>query len=244
MNLSGNTILITGGASGIGYALAERFLKAGSEIILVGRRADKLAEAKAKQPKFHTHVADIATPEGRVALRDWAIRQFPKVNSLVNNAGIQRRIALTEPEPWEVMRQEISTNLEAPIHLTSLFLTHLQKQPKSYLLNVTSGLAFSPLANVPVYSATKAALRSFTLSLRHQLEGTSVEVIEVIPPAVDTDLGGPGLHTFGVNVDDFAESIIQALAKGEQEVAFGMSEKSRHASAAELRETFARMNHK
>jgi uncharacterized oxidoreductase len=107
---------------------------------------------------------------------------------------------------------------------------------------VTSGLSFAPLANVPVYSATKAALHSFTLSLRHQLSTTPIEVIELIPPAVNTDLGGPGLHTFGVPLDEFADAVMAGLAKGEREIAYGTAEKSSRASREGLDEIFLRMN--
>ena len=100
-------------------------------------------------------------------------------------------------------------------------MPQLLAQPTAAALNVTSGLSFVPLANVPVYSATKAALHSFTLSLRHQLSDSSVEVIEVVPPAVDTDLGGPGLHTFGVNVDEFADAVFEGLENGQEEIAYG-----------------------
>lgn len=242
MQLSGNTILITGGASGIGLALAERFLQAGSEVIICGRRENKLREAKQKLPKLHTHLCDVATAEQRVALRDWVFTNFPALNVLINNAGIQRRIALTQPEHWETTREELAINLEAPIHLTTLLLPHLLQRENAALLNVTSGLAFSPLAGVPVYCATKAALHSFTLSLRHQLRDSGVQVIEIIPPAVDTDLGGPGLHTFGAPVATFTDAIMAQLAEGSVEATFGMSAKANHASQAELKAIFRAMN--
>jgi uncharacterized oxidoreductase len=242
MNLSGNTILVTGGASGIGFALAERLQKAGSRVIICGRRADKLAEAKTKQPEFYTHVADVATPAGRDGLAQWAVREFPALNVIVNNAGIQRRMRLAEAEPWEETHQEIAANLEAPIHLARLFLPHLLKQPRAAIMNVTSGLSFAPLVAVPVYCATKAALHSFTLSLRHQLKDTPVEVIEIIPPAVDTDLGGPGLHTFGVKVDDFADGVIAKIGAGAVEAAYGQAEHASRASREEQEAIFQRLN--
>jgi uncharacterized oxidoreductase len=242
MDLSTNTVLVTGGASGIGLAIAERFQKAGSTVIVCGRRAEKLKEAKATHSEFHTHEADLATAAGREALAQWATRQFPDLNVLVNNAGIQRRVRLTENEAWEQTHEEIAVNLEAPIHLARLFLPHLQQQERAAILNVTSGLSFSPLANVPVYCATKAALHSFTLSLRHQLKDTSVRVVEIIPPAVDTDLGGPGLHTFGVNVNDFADDVMAKVQAGAAEAAHAFSEMASRASRAELDAIFQRMN--
>jgi uncharacterized oxidoreductase len=243
MNLSGNTILITGGASGIGLALAERFLAHGSTVIICGRREDKLLEARQQHPGLHTRVADIAREVDRVALFEWVQQAFPQTNILVNNAGIQRRGSLTEmTEPWSQYQSEIAINLEAPIHLALLFIPHLRQQQNPAIINVTSGLAFSPLAIAPVYSATKAALHSFTLSLRQQLRSTGIQVLELVPPAVQTDLGGPGLHTFGAPLTEFADAMVAGLARGEEEIGFGTSNINRQASRAELHEIFKRMH--
>lgn len=243
MKLAGNTILITGGATGIGFALAERFLRAGSEVIICGRREDKLQEAKAKYPALHTHVCDVADEGERAALFEWATKEFPKLNVLVNNAGIQRRVRfLEDQEPWAVRRQEIAINVEAPIHLSALFIPHLQQQEAAAILNVSSGLAFTPGTFALVYSATKAALHSFTMTLRHELANTSIQVIEIVPPAVDTDLGGVGIHTMGVPVAEFADSILQRVAAGELEVGYGRSEKARLATRDEIDETVRMMS--
>lgn len=196
MDLSNHTVIVTGGASGIGLAIATRFLRAGSRVIVCGRRAEQLREAQAALPGLLTHAADLVTAEGRLALRDWAISAYPSLDVLVNNAGIQRRVSLLDDEPWEETREEIAINLEAPMHLSRLFVPHLLRQPRAAIVNVTSGLSFVPLATVPIYCATKAALHSFTLTLRHQLRETPIDVVEIVPPAVNTDLGGPGLHTF------------------------------------------------
>lgn len=244
MNLSSNRVLVTGGASGIGFALAERFLGAGNQVILVGRRADKLDEARARHPEFVTRVCDVAVESERLALLDWVRAEHPRLNVLVNNAGIQRRLDLTQAESWSETRSEIAVNLEAPIHLAQLFIPFLSKQERPSIINVTSGLSFAPLANVPVYSATKAALHSFTLSLRHQLATTPIEVIEIIPPAVDTDLCAPGLHTFGVNVDVFADSVFERLSWGDREIPYGTSEIGAKAGRGELDTLFERLNPK
>jgi uncharacterized oxidoreductase len=140
------------------------------------------------------------------------------------------------------MHEEIAINLDAPLHLTSLLLPHLLKQERAAIVNVTSGLSFVPLTATPVYCATKAALHSFTLSLRHQLIGTPVEVVEIIPPAVNTDLGGPGLHTFGVAVDEFADAAISQLEAGANEVAHGFAQQASRASREQLEAIFQRMN--
>ena len=242
MDLSNNTVLVTGGASGIGLAIAERFLKAGSEVTICGRRADKLAAAQAARPKLHTHVADASSALGRETLVEWIANEFPRTNVLVNNAGIQRRVRLADAEPWEQSHDEIAINLEAPIHLSRLFIPHLLKQKHAAIINVTSGLSFVPLAAVPVYCATKAALHSFTLSLRQQLRDTSIQVIEIIPPAVDTDLGGPGLHTFGVDVNEFADDVMGKIQAGAVEAAYGFAEQASRASRDELTAIFQRMN--
>jgi len=233
---------VTGGASGIGLALARRFLDAGNTVIICGRREAKLQEARTRHPGFHTRVCDVASAADRVALHEWATREFPGLNVLVNNAGIQRKVDLAHQEPWEETRQEVLINFEAPIHFSRLFIPHLTKQPSAAIVNVTSGLAFAPLAATPVYSATKAGVHSFTLSLRRQLAATSVEVIEIIPPAVDTDLGGPGLHTFGVNVDEFADAVFPRLADGQPEIAHSFTEAARKVSRAELDQIADRIN--
>ena len=242
MNLAGNTILITGGATGIGWTLTERFLEAGNEVVICGRREDRLLEAQKKYPQLHIRVCDVADERERVALFEWATAKFPELNVLVNNAGIQRRVNLAESEDWAATRSEIAINLEAPVHLSRLFIPHLSRQKSAAILNVTSGLSFAPLANVPVYCATKAALHSFTMSLRHQLRETAIEVIEIIPPAVDTDLGGVGLHTFGVNAQEFADAVFEGLKEGEQEIAYGTALVSSRASREEADEISRQMN--
>ena len=246
MNLATNTILLTGGASGIGLALGVRFLRAGSTVVIVGRRADKLAEAQQRYPGLVTRQCDIADSAQRQELVRWATATYPGLNVLVNNAGIQNRIQLIHDHDtdWEMRRQELVINVEAPIHLSTLLVPHLRQRPGAAIINVTSGLSFAPAAFVPIYSATKAALHSFTLSLRHQLKPEGIAVLELVPPAVDTDLGGPGLHTFGVNVDEFADAVMARLATGEQEVGYGTSEISRLASRAELDEQFRVMNNR
>ena len=237
-----STVLVTGGASGIGLALAVRFLNAGCEVIICGRDKNKLRAAQEKHPTLHTRVCDLAIEAERSFLLNWTIKEFPKLNVLVNNAGIQRRVDLTKAEPWEQTRRELLINVDAPIHLAMLFIPHLMKQACPAIVNVTSGLSFSPLANVPVYSATKAALHSFTLSLRHQLAATPIKVVEIAPPAVNTDLGGPGLHTFGVDVNEFADAVMKRYEAGELEIGYGFSEKARLASREELNQIFNQMN--
>ena len=242
MEFKANTVLITGGASGIGLALAERFIQAGSSVIICGRREDKLKEAQSKYPQLHIRVCNVANPAERKALFTWVTEKYPGLNILVNNAGIQQRIQLQQKPAWETLGEEMAINLEAPIHLSTLFIPHLLQKERPAIINITSGLAFVPLANVPVYCATKAALRSFTLSLRHQLSGTPVSVIEIIPPAVDTDLGGKGLHTFGVPLNEFTDAIVEQLKMGSIEAIYGFSVESSRATREQLEAIFKEMN--
>ena len=242
MNISGNTILVTGGATGIGLALAKRFLRRDNDVIICGRREDRLAEVKKAVPEIHTRVCDVAKADQRAELAAWTIEQFPAVNVLVNNAGIQRRIDLTATEDWNETRAEIAINLEAPLQLTQLFYPYFATKNDAAIINVTSGLSFTPLANVPVYCATKAALHSFTLSLRWQSKETEIEVIEMIPPAVDTDLQAPGLHTFGVSVDEFTDHVFRELEAGSVEIAYGTALTSSQASRETLDTIYERMN--
>ena len=242
MELSGNTVLITGGASGIGFGLAEQFVQAGSTVIICGRREDKLKEAQAKYPQLQIYTCDVADPNERFSLFEWATTAFPTLNILINNAGIQQRFQLQQAPEWDTIHNEIAINLDAPIHLSTLFIPHLLNQPQAAILNVTSGLAFSPMAMVPVYCATKAAAHSFTMSLRHQLSGTSISVIEIIPPAVDTDLGGVGLHTHGTPLPEYINSVIEQLKAGSLETTYGFSAQTSRASREQLDELFKRMN--
>jgi uncharacterized oxidoreductase len=246
MNLSNNTVLLTGGASGIGLALAQRLRQAGSEVIICGRRAAKLREAQQQVPGLHIYETDLGQATDRVELAQRVAADFPALNVLINNAGIQNRFQVADLPPdlaaWETQRQEIAINLEAPIHLAALLLPHLRQQANAAIINVSSGLAFAPMAAAPIYSATKAALHSFTMSLRQQLATTGVRVLEIVPPGVNTDLGGPGLHTWAVPVDEFADSIVARLAAGEEEVGYGTSESIRLSSRADINARFKQMN--
>ncbi|CCH53146.1 DltE [Fibrisoma limi BUZ 3] len=243
MDITASNVLITGGASGIGWALAERFLNVGSQVVICGRRLDRLQAVQQQYPQLKIYQCDVGQASERVALFDWVRSEAPDINVLINNAGIQRRVRLVNAQDdWNESQAEIAINLEAPIHLSTLFIPHLMGKPTAAIVNVTSGLAYVPGAFAPVYSATKAALHSFTMSLRHQLANTSIEVIELVPPAVNTDLGGAGLHTFGAPVGDFADAMMQGLQAGEQEIGYGTSETNRKASREQIDTIFRQMN--
>jgi len=243
MNLSGNTILVTGGASGIGLALAVRFAKVGSKVIICGRRSEALAMAKKAHPELLTVQADVSTEAGRENLFNHVSREFSQVNVLVNNAGIQNRPPpILDDRNWAPHRQEIATNIEAPMHLTMLFAPFLLKQKNPVIINVSSGLAFAPISILPTYCMTKAALHSYTMSLRHQVKSTPLQIVELIPPAVNTDLGGKGLHTHGVDLDKFADHCMVKLAAGELEFGYESSETRRLAVKQAVDPLFHMMN--
>lgn len=189
MNITGNTILITGGGSGIGRGLAEALHAQGNQVIIAGRRKAAIEETAAANPGMKFLPLDI---EDRGAVRAFAGRvavEFPALNVLINNAGIMRpEDLLAQQDDLADAESTVITNLLGPIRLTAALLPLLRKQPHSTIINVSSGLAFVPLALTPTYSATKAAIHSYTISLRYQLRDTAIEVLEIVPPYVQTDL--------------------------------------------------------
>lgn len=225
MKLSGNTVLITGGGTGIGLAMAVRFLKAGSRVIIVGRRAEKLNEAKEKYPALITRTCDISDGTERKALFAWVTKEYPDINVLINNAGVQRAINLSKAgDDWSQYRGEVATNFEAPIHFSMLFAPFFMEKENTAIINVSSRLGIMPAVWVPIYTSTKAGMHFFTRSLRLQLANTGVKVYEILPPMVDTDLAGVGAQANGVNVDDFADGVMQKLADDVKEIGYANSE--------------------
>jgi uncharacterized oxidoreductase len=228
MRINGNTILITGGATGIGLELAKEFLSLENTVIICGRRKEKLDQAKSSYPKLIVKQCNISNIEQRRELYDFCIKNYPKVNILVNNAGIQREIDFRKGEQeYHNGDSEVSINLEATFHLTALFTPHLMKQGESAIVNVSSGLGIVPLAIVPVYSATKAALHSFSISLRKQLLKTTVKVFEILPPIVDTDLDRGardkrGQKDKGISTKVVAIESIKAIEKDTFEIPIGI----------------------
>jgi uncharacterized oxidoreductase len=239
MQLSNNKILITGGASGIGLGLTERFVRENNTVIVCGRRESVLKEVSERFPSVITRVCDLSMEAERAALFKWISENHHDLNVLVNNAGIQQWMNISDADFYQRAKEELVTNVEAPIHLTSLFCN---LKSLNTIINVTSGLAFTPLTKVPVYSATKAFFHSFTLSSRHLLKSKNIDVIELIPPALNTDLGGKGLHDAAPAVKDFIEAIFQQLKAGKNELTFGFSEAMTKATPEDLRNTFNRMN--
>lgn len=191
MKISGNTILITGGGSGIGRALAEALHAKGNKVVIAGRREAALDAVTATNPGMESMLLDIQDAADIAAFARQAVERFPSLNAVLNNAGIMQPENVPAADNLAIAEETIATNLLGPIRLTTALLPHLQKQPSATVLTVSSGLAFVPLATTPTYSATKAAIHSWSMSLREQLKHTSVEVIEIVPPYVQTELLGP-----------------------------------------------------
>ena len=209
MKTQGNTILITGGGSGIGRALAQRWHDLGNKVIVAGRRQEALDETIAGRSGMSAVTIDIDDPS---AIEDFAakvIAAHADLNVLVNNAGVMRYEDATHRRDLADAEETITTNLLGPIRLTNALVDHLSGQPGSAIINVTSGLAFVPLPKAPTYSATKAAIHSYTQALRQSLQG-KVEVIELAPPAVQTDLTpGQATREGYLPLDDFADEAIR-----------------------------------
>jgi len=239
MKLSGNKILITGGASGIGLGLTERFIQENNTVIICGRREDVLKEVADRIPAVITKPCDLSIEADRIELDNWISKNHSDLNVLINNAGIQNWMSISDSNFYQKADDEITINVLAPIHLTTLFL---KLKSLNTIINVTSGLAFIPFSKIPVYCATKAFMRSFTLSLRHSLKSTNIEIIEMIPPALNTDLGGKGIHDGHPSVSDFVKSVFRQMKEGKSELTFGTSESRAKANNESITEYFNKLN--
>lgn len=239
MKLSNNKILITGGATGIGLGLTQRFLEENNQVIICGRRVEALKEVTDKYPQVIARVCDLSKESERIDLYNWLAKEHSDLNVLINNAGIQNWMSIEDKDFYQKAVGEIETNIVAPLHLITL----LSELPQlKTIMNVTSGLAFVQLTKVPVYCATKSFFRAFTLSLRHLMEPKGVEVIEIIPPALNTDLGGKGIHDAHPQVQDFIDAIFIQLEEGKKELTFGFSDAMLKASPEVISDTFSKMN--
>lgn len=220
MQLTGRTILITGGSAGIGLAFALKFLEFGNQVIVTGRRQSVLDELKAKYPKLHTIQSDVADPAQIAALAARVKKDFPGLDVLMNNAGILLYKDLgASGSDLDGLMAEVDINVGGVVRTTSALIDVIAAN-KGTVINVSSGLAFVPLPAAPIYSATKAAIHSYTLSLRFQLEANGVEVVEIMPPAVKTDMttelaeGGASLMSTG----DLVKQSFSALKSGSVEI--------------------------
>ena len=230
MKLTGNTIVITGGTSGIGQELVRKLAERGNQVVTCGRRKDRLDELTARHAGVAAYACDVTDESQRKAFADLVKRDHPGANVLINNAGVQLPNDLTRPVEVSRIRGEVETNLVAPIHFASLFVPQLSGKPGAAIVNISSGLAFCPLAFMPVYCATKAAVHSLSLSLRRQVRDLGITVYEVAPPGVDSELGrvrwsrtGATSHG-GMPVADFVAAMLAGLEKDELEFAVGEAE--------------------
>jgi uncharacterized oxidoreductase len=226
MKLSGRTILITGGSAGIGLAFAAKFIELGNEVIVTGRDRARLDEAKARHPKLHTIVSDVADIASVTALAAEVSARFPKLDVLMNNAGIlvHRNVARGTTD-LAALTTELDINVAGTIRTTAAFV-ELLKANHGAIINVTSGLAFVPLPSAPIYCATKAALHSYTMSLRFQLQDAGVEVVELMPPAIDTAINA-GMPKDGdvklISTDELVALTMPGLLAGDPEIRPGQA---------------------
>jgi uncharacterized oxidoreductase len=244
MKLNKRTVLITGGGTGIGLAIAIALSKQGNKVIICGRREDKLKAAKILDPSIEYYVSDLRKSEEINKLYEWIVNQFPDVSILINNAGIQRGRNFNITESLDDLSSEVDINFSSPVILSSLFINHLKSLKEAAIINVTSSLAFAPIAFLPVYCATKAAMHSFTISLRHQLKNTCIRVFELIPPIVDTDLDKGermkrGQTDRGIPSSVVAEALISGVEADEFEILVGGAKYLREAGE----KAFANINH-
>lgn len=236
MNISGNTILITGGGSGIGRSLAEAFQKLGNNVIIAGRRRQVLDDTVAANPGMQAVILDIENLDNIRSFANTVAEKYPKLNVVIHNAGIMRREnLLAQPGDLETVDATLATNLLGPIRLTSALLPLLQKQPKATIMTVSSGLAYIPLALTPIYCASKAAIHSYSQSLRYQLKSTNVEVIELVPPYLQTELMGSAQASDprAMPLNEFIDEVI-AILKEKPDVTEVLVERVKPLRFAEL----------
>ena len=228
MKLEHRTVLITGGTSGIGLELARQLVARANTVLVTGRDQDRLAAAARAVPGLHTFECDAGDPQAIVALHEAVVSRFPGLDILINNAGIMRNLRLAEPRSLVDATHEIDIDLSGPIRMVQQFLAHLCTRPGAVIVNVSSGLAFVPLAVAPIYCAAKAGLHSYTLSLRIQLEGSGVTVVELAPPGVETKLfrGEFAEETRGqkpMSVEELARRALEGMEAGRLEIRPGLA---------------------
>lgn len=229
MKLQDATVLITGGSSGIGLELARQLAARGNTVIITGRRLSALQAAKAETPGLHIRVCDVSDAGAVAELRVWLETSFPDLNVLINSAGVMRKIDLQAERSLDDLTREIDTNLKGLMWMVAALLPQLKRQEKAAIINLSSGLAYVPMAISPIYSTTKAGIHAYTRALRAQLTLTAVEVFEVAPPGTDTpmfhgdftpeDLRGPT----PMSAPDVAAQAIRGIERGAPEIRIGLA---------------------
>lgn len=220
MELTGNTVFITGGGSGIGRGLAEALHAKGNKVIISGRRRDALAETLAANPGMESIELDVQSTASIAKVTKELMEHFPELNVVINNAGIMKTDGVDGEVDDDVVSSTVTTNLLGPIRITSALLEHLKAKPAAVVINVTSGLAFVPMAVTATYCATKAAIHSYTLSLRYLLRESSVRVLELVPPYVQTELMGAHQATDprAMPLEDFINESMELLGSDAEEI--------------------------
>jgi uncharacterized oxidoreductase len=219
MRITGNTVLITGGASGIGLAMAKAFLDKGNTVIACGRNAQKLDQVREQYPTIHTIRCDVSSPVDVTHMVSYVTSRFPLLNILVNNAGIQHQYDFVHDETaLQRIDEEIDINFRAVARLTHMFLPILMKAPEAAVVNVSSLLGIVPKRSAPVYCATKAALHALSKSLRYQFQGTPVKVFEIIPPMVDTDMTRGRVDVGKLSPESLAYEVLRDMDKDRYEI--------------------------
>ncbi len=227
MKLSGRTVLVTGGTGGIGHGLAEAFFERGSRVIVCGRDTGRLSAVEKKHRGITALRCDVGDGRQRKDLASEVLRRFPDLDILVNNAGIQRYVDLKKGyDELKSGEDEIAINFVSVVELTALLIGHLMKRPSAAIVNVSSGLGFMPMQGTPIYSATKAAIHTYTLVLRQQLRDTSVKVIEIIPTMVDTGLNKEGrdaahLTYRGVSLAEYIPTVVKGMENDDEMIFHG-----------------------
>lgn len=243
MKNSGNTVLITGGGTGIGLALTEIFLKNGNDVVICGRTKATLDNAQKKFPKLTTIVADVSTQAGRDFLVTELRNHFPKLNVLINNAGAYNIADFRQTDYMAILENELTTNLLAPVALTQSLLPVLEKQPEATIVNITTGYVFLASAQSAGYSASKTALRVMTQGLRFQLRKTHIRTVEVVPPTVETAMSR--IHKVSKMAPDvFAHKVFKGLMNDQDEIVIGMSKVAKLLARIAPKFGFKTMNEK
>lgn len=221
MNLKGKNVLITGGSIGIGLELAKQLVVEGANVLVCARNLAPLEAAKRNYPSMRIAQCDVTIEDQVEQLLEKSKQFFGGIDIIINNAAVFRRFNILDPYPLEKQLEEIDINLKGPVILTNVFLNDLMKRPEAMIINLTSPSAYMPMAASQIYSATKSALQSWTISIRHQLRNTNIKVVELNPPAVNTRMNSNNPDLDGMTLmspEKFAQLAVEGIKKGKEEI--------------------------